>query len=227
LAPSPRTISGVVLSRRQFGLVMGGGALLLAGGTYGVVARSSAIDSTVLSTPFGTLSIENAGRLSRLDAQGRPATKSLSAAASRITGSGAAASMSRARLRAPGDPEIRLAVHSHDDGTLPDSGWPQPANLTWGDVVLLEVALKSIRSEPVLFAPGQLRLKLLPSGITITPQDCDRGPGVIAASRTEYLWISFLAPHDSVDMELEYSEPEQNVPLRLALPLLTVSQGTS
>jgi hypothetical protein len=228
LEPISRTISAPVLSRRQFGLVVGGGAaLLVAGGTYGVVARSSAGDSTGLSTAFGALSVEKAGRLARLDAQGRPATKSLSAAASQITGLGAVASLSSASRRGPDSPKISLAVHSHDGGTIPDSGWPQPANFTWGDVVLLEVALRNNRPEPVLFAPGQLRLKLLPSGITVTPQDFDRGPGAIAAGETEHLWISFLAPHDSLDMELEYSEPEQDGPMRLALPLLTVSQVKS
>ena len=122
---------------------------------------------------------------------------------------------------------VSLAVHSHDGGVLPDSGWPQPANFTWGDVVLLEVALTNSRPAPVLFAPGQLRLKLMPSGITVTPQDFNRGPGAIAAGATEHLWISYLAPHDAVDMELEYTEPEQDGSMILALPLLTASQVKS
>jgi hypothetical protein len=163
--------------------------------------------------------------LARLDAQGRPATRSLAAAASQITGPGAVAPLSGASRRGPGDRGVSLAVHTHDGGVIPDSGWPQPANFTWGDVVLLEVAVTNSRPEPVLFAPGQLRLKLVPSGITVTPQDFNRGPGAIAAGATERLWISYLAPHDALDMELEYSE--QDGTMSLALPLLTASQVKS
>lgn len=228
MGPNSRTISSPVLSRRQFALVVGGGAaLLVAGGTYGVIARSSSGDSPGLSTAFGALSIVNAGRLARLDAQGRPATKSLAAAASKVTGLGAVANLSSASRRRPSGQGVSLAVHTHDGGVIPDSGWPQPANFTWGDVVLLEVALRNNRSEPVLFAPGQLRLKLVPSGITVTPQDFNRGPGAIGAGATEHLWISYLAPHDSLDMELEYSESEQDGTMNLALPSLTASQVKS
>lgn len=228
MKPNPPAVTVPALSRRQFGLIVGGGALLLAaGGTYGVVSRSTSNSGEPVATAFGSLSVVKAGRLARLDAQGRPATKSLAAAASHITGSGAGASLSGAPRRASGDQVASLAVHTHDGGVLPDSGWPQPANFTWGDVVLLEVALTNSRPEPVLFAPGQLRLKLLPSGITVTPQDFNKGPGAIAAGATERLWISYLAPHDALDMELEYSEPEQDGSMSLALPLLTASQVKS
>ena len=91
-------------------------------------------------------------------------------------------------------------------------------------MVLLEVALKNSQPAPVLFAPGQLRLKLVPSGTTVTPQDFNRGPGAIAAGATEHLWISYLAPHDSLEMELEYSEPELDGTMSLALPPLTATR---
>jgi len=228
MKPNPPEVTVPVLTRRQFGLIVGGGALLLAaGGTYGVVSRSTTNSAELVATAFGSLSVVNAGRLARLDAQGRPATKSLAAAASRITGPGAVAPLSGASRPGPGGQGVSLALHTHDGGVLPDSGWPQPANFTWGDVVLLEVTLTNSRPEPVLFAPGQLRLKLVPSGITVTPQDFNRGPGVIAAGATERLWISYLAPHDALDMELEYSEPEQDGTTSLALPLLTASQVKS
>ena len=227
--PLTRTIPAPGLSRRQFGLVLGGGALLLfGGGTYVAVALGAAGDAPVLGTAFGTLSVVNAGRLARLDAQGRPATKSLAAAVAQITpGAGTATAfdgaprLERAAHHEPASP----ATHGHDDGTVPDSGWPQPANLTWGDVVLLEVALTNNLSDPVLFAPGQLRLKLLPSGVTVTPQDFNHGPGLIAAGATEQLWISYLAPHDSLEMEIEYSDPELEGTRSVRLPALTVNQA--
>lgn len=226
--PHTRTTPAPGLSRRQFGLVLGGGALLLfGGGTYVAVALSAAGGAPVLGTAFGTLSVVNAGRLARLDAQGRPATKSLAASVAQITtGAGTAAAFDGApRLERAAHHEPAVpATHGHDDGAVPDSGWPQPANLTWGDVVLLEVALTNNLSDPVLFAPGQLRLKLLPSGVTVTPQDFNHGPGIIAAGATEQLWISYLAPHDSLEMEIEYSDPELEGTMSVALPALTVSQ---
>ncbi len=224
--PNARMISGQPLDRRQFALILGGSAVLLAaGGAYGVVTRSGPVGSPVLTTDFGGLSVVNAGRLARLDAQGRPAAKSLAAAASLMTSD---------RARAPGVPTGRAPVrhdavsaadHGHGDG--PHPGWPQPANFTWGDVVLLEVAVQNGRSGAVLFAPGQLRLKLMQSGITVTPQDFSTGPGAIAAGATEHVWISYLAPFDALEMELEYTDPEREGTASLALPALTVAQVKS
>lgn len=215
------------LSRRQFGLIMGGGALLLVGGgTYGVVSRSRPGGGAGLSTAFGTLSLVDAGRLARLDAQGQPAATPLASAISQVTDG-------TRRAAAAGQPGVQrvsnrrgTAVDDHHSDPLLDSDWPQPGNFTWGDVVVLEVALTNVRSEPVLFSPGQLRLKLLPSGITVAPQDADRGPGTIAAGATEQVWISYLAPHDSVAMEIEYTGLN-DVQQALALPLLTVAKVAS
>lgn len=215
------------LSRRQFGLIVGGGALLLVGGgTYGIVSRGRPGGGAELSTTFGTLSLVDAGRLARLDAQGQPAATPLASAVSQIT----AGTRGAAAAGQPGIQRVssrHAAVDDHHSDPLLDSDWPQPGNFTWGDVVVLEVALTNVRPEPVLFSPGQLRLKLLPSGITVAPQDADRAPGTIAAGATEKVWISYLAPHDSVAMEIEYTGLEDDAPLALALPLLTVAQVTS
>jgi hypothetical protein len=216
------------LSRRQFGLILGGGALLLlSGGTYGMVSRSRPGGGAGLSTAFGTLSLVDAGRLARLDAQGQPAATPLASAISQITDG-------TRRAAAAGQPGIQrvssrqgTAVDGHHSDPLLDSGWPQPGNFTWGDVVVLEVALTNVRPEAVLFSPGQLRLKLLPSGITVAPQDADRGPGTVAAGATERVWISYLAPHDSVAMEIEYTGLDDDAAQALALPLLTVAQASS
>lgn len=215
------------LSRRQFGLIVGGGALLLVGGgTYGVVSRSRPGSGKGLDTAFGTLSLVEAGRLARLDAQGQPAATPLASAISQVTGGTPVAA-------AAGQPGIRrissrqpTAVDNHHGGPLLDSGWPQPGNFTWGDVVVLEVALTNSSPVPVLFSPGQLRLKLLPSGITVAPQDSDHGPGTIAAGATEQVWVSYLAPHDSVAMEVEYTGLD-DAARTLALPLLTVARSSS
>jgi hypothetical protein len=215
------------LSRRQFGLLVGGGALLLVGGgTYGIVSRSRPGNGKGLDTAFGTLSLVEAGRLARLDAQGQPAATPLASAISQVTAG-------TRRPAAAAQPGIQrdssrqgTGVDDHHGDPLLDSDWPQPGNFTWGDVVVLEVALTNTSPAPALFSPGQLRLKLLPSGITVAPQDADRGPGTIAAGATEQVWISYLAPHDSVAMEVEYTGLDAE-PRALALPLLMVAKVSS
>jgi hypothetical protein len=225
--PSPAPVIAP-LSRRQFGLLLGGGALLLVGGgTYGIVSRSRPGGGAGLSTAFGTLSLVDAGRLARLDAQGQPAATPLASAISQVTdGTRRAAAAGQPGIQRISSRQGSTADDHHSDPLL-DSDWPQPGNFTWGDVVVLEVALTNVRPEPVLFSPGQLRLKLLPSGITVAPQDADRGPGTIAAGATEQVWISYLAPHDSVAMEIEYTGLEDDAAQALALPLLTVAKVAS
>lgn len=228
-------ISGPVLSRRQFGLIVGGGAfLLVAGGTYGAISRSGPQAATQLDTAFGVLSVTRAGRLARLNAKGQQAFRSLESAAALLDDPGSlAAGANRAVTgsfeRAANSTNLSATSHDHDhDGAPPeDPGWPQPFNQTWGDVVLLEVELRNSSHEPVLFSPGQLRLRLLPSGTTITPQDFDRGLGTVDPGAAEHLWISYLAPHDALAMELEYAEPEHDGTAILPLPPLTVSQVKS
>ncbi|MFF2030342.1 hypothetical protein [Arthrobacter sp. NPDC058192] len=227
--------SGPVLSRRQFGLIVGGGAfLLVAGGTYGAVSRSSPQSATQLDTAFGVLTVSRAGRLARLNTQGLQAFRSIESAAALLTGPGAmAAGANRAATgglqRAGSTTNLPATSHDHDHDSAPpeDPDWPQPVNLTWGDVIILEVELRNSSQEPVLFSPGQLRLRLLSSGTTVTPQDFDRGLNAVEAGAAEHLWISYLAPHDALAMELEYSEPEHDGTAFLPLPPLTVSQVKS
>ncbi len=232
----PSQISSPVLSRRQFGLIMGGGAILMvAGATYGAVARSVPQPATQLDTAFGVLSVTRAGRLARLDAAGRPAFRSVQSAAALFTGTeavalgavGAAAASAGGFQRAVNPAILPVSSHGHDSTPPEDPAWPQPLNLTWGDVILLEVELHNSSQEPALFSPGQLRLRLLPTGTTVTPQDFDRSLSAVDPGATEHLWISYLAPHDASAMELEYSEPEHDGTATLALPPLTVSQVKS
>jgi hypothetical protein len=227
-------ISGRVLSRRQFGLIVGGGAfLLVAGGTYGAISRSGPQAATQLATAFGVLSVTRAGRLARLNAKGQQAFRSLESAAALLDDPGSLAAGAHRAVtgsfeRAANSTNLPATSHDHDHGAPPeDPGWPQPFNQTWGDVVLLEVELRNSSPEPVLFSPGQLRLRLLPSGTTITPQDFDHGLGSVEPGATEHLWISYLAPHDALAMELEFAEPEHDGTAILPLPPLTVSQVKS
>jgi hypothetical protein len=229
----PSLISGPVLSRRQFGLIMGGGAILMvAGAAYGAVARSVPQPETQLDTAFGVLSVTRAGRLARLNAAGRPAFLSLVRAAALFTGPeavalGATTAGAGGFHRAANQAVLPSSSHGHDSAPPEDPDWPQPLNLTWGDVILLEVGLHNSSQEAVLFSPGQLRLRLLPSATTVTPLDFDRGMRAVDPGAAEHLWISYLAPHDAAAMELEYSEPEHDGTATLTLPPLTVSQVKS
>ncbi|WP_461190151.1 hypothetical protein [Arthrobacter sp. Z4-13] len=213
------------LSRRQFGLVLSGGAfLLLAGGTYGVAGRSPQNITTSVATAFGSLAIVRAGRLARLDAQGKPAYKTLAAAASHMnTGGGIGGGIQIRRVSTTEKPS--LDDHGHDDGSLGDPARPEPLNLTWADVVLLEVQLQNAGAVPVLFSPGQLRLKLGSTAVTVTPRDSDRNPGPIAPHTSEHLLISYLAPRNSPELELDYSDEQQDRTYRLALPPLMTNEA--
>ncbi|MHA7210953.1 hypothetical protein [Arthrobacter sp. MDT1-65] len=221
------------LNRRQFGTAVSGGAfLLIAGGTYGVIAHSGAAGTSV-GTAFGRISIIRASRFTRLDAKGHVAASNLLTA--------------RAHFRGRGTPDSRGAVAAaiaidggrsqnqggghgqNHDGPTADPSWPQPVNLTWGDVVVLEVEIHNAGWAPVLFSPAQLRLKIAQEGTTITHQDTDRPPGPLAARTREHLLISYLAPRSlaATDLEVEVSDLVQDSPQRLALPHLTTSGAFS
>lgn len=231
--PDSRTITGPLLSRRQFGLVVGGGAfLLMAGGTYGAVSRRAFHAAPPTDTGFGSLSVTRAGRLARLDAQGNQAFLSVDAAAARFTGGAALAAgsvgavagsyhrASTTESPASVTTSLNSGDHGHGGGMQPAPRWPQPVNLTWGDVVLVEVELTNASPEPVLFSPGQLRLRLAPAATTVTPQDAGRGPGTIAAGAREHHWISYLAPLGSTALDLEFTDPWEDRTLGVSLPAL-------
>lgn len=229
--PDFRTFSVPVLSRRQFGLLVGGGAVLLtAGGMYGAVSRNAPEAGARRDTAFGSLSVTRAGRLARLDAQGRPAYRTVEAAAAALTGPAALAAYSGPAFRQAqpvgagrGTEGAAADSHGHDAEILANPASPQPVNLTWGEVVLVEVELHNSTSEPVLFSPGQLRLRLAPSSTTVTPQGYGQSAGILAPGATEHHWISYLAPSNSARMELEYTDPVQDAVLGLPLPPLAAS----
>jgi len=106
---------------------------------------------------------------------------------------------------------------SHADSHPATTPYPQPVNLTWGDVIVIEVEARNTAAVPMLFSPGQLRLQLA-NGPTITPQDASRGPGPIAAGAVEHLWVSYLAPSDAEDFSVEFTDPRRDAALALRVP---------
>jgi hypothetical protein len=193
------------------------------------VSRSRPGSGAGLATVFGTLSLVNAGRLARLDAQGQPAAKPLASAVSQVLdgpGRGSAAGKAGLQRVVSRRQGASAAVDHHNGDPLLDSDWPQPGNLTWGDVVLIEVALRNDRPDPVLFSPGQLRLKLLPWNHS-SPPGLRPGPRRPCRRRHRTGLDQLPGPADSVAMEIEYFGLEDDAAHALALPLLTVAQVRS
>jgi hypothetical protein len=114
--------------------------------------------------------------------------------------------------------------HSGGGGPSSAAPFPQPANMTWGDVVVLEVEVLNTAAVPMLFSPGQLRLKLA-NGPTITPQDASRSPEAIAAGAVERVWVSYLAPSDATNFYVEFTDPLLDARLALDVPGLDTAKA--
>ena len=222
--PAPgRATLGWELSRRQFVVVLGGtaSAIAVAWG-YGVTAT----DSPPTRSSLWSLRVVRAGRGARLNADGQPAFQ---------VGLGPSVFDShadRAGASRPVNSSLAVAAvgsfTSHSDhfggGSAVTTPYPQPENLTWGDVVVLEVEVHNTATVPTLFSPGQLRLRLA-NGPTITLQDASQGPEAIAAGATEVLWVSYLAPSDGTDFSVEFTDPRRDGPVALRVPGLASAKA--
>jgi hypothetical protein len=227
-----RSVFGWEISRRQFVVVVGSSAAAIAvAWGYGV----SATDSPPAKSAPWAVRVVRAGRGARLTANGSPAFHAAlgpsvfsgqadRAAANRAINSTLAVA-SVASLSGHTGNHADAHTDSHDGGgSSPTTPYPQPGNLTWGDVVVLEVEVQNTASLPSLFSPGQLRLKLA-SGPTITPQDASRGPAPIAAGAVELLWVSYLAPSDAVDFSVQFTDPRRDAQLALRVPGLITAKA--
>ncbi|MCG2622904.1 DUF4352 domain-containing protein [Arthrobacter sp. I2-34] len=209
-------IAAPVLSRRQFGLLIGGGAVLLAaGGAFGIYARTRTGAAAAAATSFGSLQLLRAGRLARLGTDGRPAFASGESALALLTKGPAAGPAGGAGVREP-------SVHDHAGGvsghSIPGTRWPPPENHTWGDVVIVELQVHNAGAGPMLFSPGQLRLRAGRAPATITPQDAGRSPGAIGPGETVLTWVSYLAPQEATEFELDFTDPFDDAAIALPLP---------
>lgn len=209
------------LSRRQFGLLLGWGAVLVAApGVYGIVAKSSASLATRVSTTFGSIAVVRSGRLARLDGLGKPAFSGLAAAVSIIEHGGGVLPVKMAQAAGGG--------HGHGEGAPVPSlpGSTEPMNLTWPDVVVLEVNIRNDGKEPLLFSPGQLRLRLAGTETTITPQDSDHTTGTVAVGASESIYVSYLAPRTGAGLQLEFNDVQRDERLALDLPVMMIGGAT-
>jgi hypothetical protein len=210
-----------VLTRRQLGLLFGGGAAVVLGGaSFGVVAKTIQHARVEAATGFGSVRLLRAARLARLSADGTP---------SPLVGRVALARMSDQPLTAAGAgvgvavPAAASAAHGGHGGAVPGLRWPQPENHTWGDIVLIELEVHNVGTEPVPFSPGQLRLRPTAGGFSTSLQDADRDAGSLAPGRPERMWVSFLAPESAGRFLVEFTDALQDTTVELRVPeLVTV-----
>ncbi|MEV7646798.1 hypothetical protein [Arthrobacter sp. NPDC089319] len=102
---------------------------------------------------------------------------------------------------------------------------PQPANMTWGDHLLVELEVQNASDGDVLFAPGQLRLKVGDGGPTVTNRDSGDA-ATLAPRSTGRFWISFLVPADAQSFSAEFTDPWlHSAPLELQLPRVALRPG--
>lgn len=209
-------IAAPVLSRRQFSLLIGGGAVLLAAGSaFGIYARTRTGAAPAAATSFGSLQLLRAGRLARLGADGHAAFASGESALARLADGPGAGPAGGAGAR-------QQPVHDHTGSvsgpSIPGTRWPQPENHTWGDVVIVELKVHNSGAEQMLFSPGQLRLQTGDPAVTITAQDAGRPPGAVGPGETVLTWVSYLAPEEAAEFQLDFTDPLDDAAIALPLP---------
>jgi hypothetical protein len=108
-----------------------------------------------------------------------------------------------------------VATH-HSGHQFSDDGLANPHGI-WSERVLVGVEVHNGLDRPMLFSPGQFRLRVGADGPTVTAYDAERLPGGLAADSTLTTWVSFLAPQDADDLAVEFSDPEADDVLSLPL----------
>jgi hypothetical protein len=83
--------------------------------------------------------------------------------------------------------------------------------------VLVGVEVHNGLDRPVLFSPGQFRLRVGADGPTVTAYDAARAPGGLPARSTLTTWVRFRAPEDAEDLAVEFTDPDATDVLSLQL----------
>jgi hypothetical protein len=217
----PVELGNTVLSRRQLGLLFGGGiAVIIGGASFGVVAKTAEHARTNASTSFGSIRLLRAARLARLSADGTPSPLVGQPALDQLSGGSVMASGTGS-----GIPVAAAGHGGHSGGAVPGLRWPQPENHTWGDIILLEFEAHNNSDKPMPFSPGQLRLRAAGSTGSISHQDAGSDPGALPPGATERLWVSFLAAETAAGFRVEFDDSIQDTTVELRLPeLVTVME---
>lgn len=198
-------------SRGRLAQALAGAALLAATTTltwsaFSSVTASTASDQSAgnptATTSFGALRIAAVSGLERRE--------SGAASGGHAGGDPAAVGHSADEESVPGEP----------DGRATPAGDVPPIEVhVWENQIQVDVVVDNRLDRPVLLSPGQLRLHLGGSGgVTVAPLTADRDAGALAAETTERMSLRFLVPDEPIPLELHFTDPGLERPVRLALP---------
>lgn len=99
-----------------------------------------------------------------------------------------------------------FATH-HPGHQFSDDGLANPHGI-WSETVLVGVEVHNGLDRPMLYSPGQFRLRVGADGPTVTAYDAERPAGGLAPDSTLTTWVSFLAPQDADDLAVEFTNPD-------------------
>lgn len=104
----------------------------------------------------------------------------------------------------------------HQGGHQADDGLANPHGV-WAESVLVGLEVHNGLDRPMLFSPGQFRLRVGADGPTVTAYDTERPPGALPAGSTLTTWVSFLAPKGADDLAVEFADPDADDVLAMRL----------
>ena len=101
----------------------------------------------------------------------------------------------------------------------------QPFNHTWGEHLAVKLDVRNTSERNVLFAPGQLRLRVAKT-TTVTNRAAEVSKILLPAGSHRSLWISFLVPSGASGLSAQFTDPWGGpAPLVLALPRISLRPG--
>lgn len=118
-------------------------------------------------------------------------------------------------------------MHQHGDRPLPEDPDEPAGHGIWPQAVLVGVQVHNGLDRPLLFSPGQFRLRVGPNGPSVTPYAAEGPSQGLAARTTLTTWVSFLTPDDADDLAVEFTETGAEDVLSIALTPITVTGPTS
>jgi hypothetical protein len=193
--------SGFAFTRRQFGVIVAGGAAAVAVGSQLLSAPRApglAVSFPAARTSFGTVRIERAKRMARFGTGTFPA-----AAGGTVT--------------------------DHGHGPVPADPSRAPLNLTWGDVVVLWLGVQNATGAPLYVSPGQLRLRVPSDGTTVTLRNSAAALLEVRPGASATTWVSYLAPAEAGSgFHADFTDPALDNVLTLPIPgEIAVAQARS
>jgi hypothetical protein len=111
------------------------------------------------------------------------------------------------------------AAVDHGHGPGPADPSRAPLNLTWGDVVVLWLAVENAGRSPLFVSPGQLRLRIPVDGTTVTLRNSATALLEVRPGASATTWISYLAPAEiGSGFEADFTDPALDNALTLPIP---------